>query len=80
MTSSEARHSPAEVEIEHLLDFHESEEVQETAFTLDDDKTIAVPSPEKAKAAIFKYEKTPSILDDYKVEIRRPRRKVIENS
>ena len=80
MTSSEARHSPADVEIEHLLDFHESEEVQETAVTLDDDKTIAVPSPEKAKAAIFKYEKTPSILDDYKVEIRRPRRKVIENS
>jgi two-component system NtrC family sensor kinase len=99
--------SPADVEIEKLLDFNELETAPAgllgvnsagDAPIVDDGHTVSlnpkdqlvgfVPSQqlnapdvlEKIDKANFRANKGRTILEDYKVEIRRPRRKVIENS
>ena len=83
------RFSPADVEIEQLLDFQESDDATEvilespylTQSTLALEPVVLQPaSQEIINSAMSIKSKEPSALDEYKVEIRRPRRAVIENS
>ncbi len=76
--------SPADVEIEQLLDFQESDVAAEV--DLERTHVISIPSPEMQPQGetlvtpMTLAPKAPSALDEYKFEIRRPRRPVIENS
>ena len=98
LPSTGERFSPADVEIEKLLDLQESEDVPAelvvaqvtpTELLVDDDRTINISvtkmkemnsSPGLVDKAPFMTFKPKSPLDDYKVEIRRPRGNILENS
>ncbi len=84
VTGDSDRFSPADVEIEQLLDFQETESsdlsISEKTFFITEASLEPSPRQEIKKETITFAPKAPTPLDEYKVEIRRPRRPIIENS
>ncbi len=84
VTGDSDRFSPADVEIEQLLDFQETESsdlsISEKTFFITEASLEPSPRQEIKKETITFAPKAPTVLDEYKVEIRRPRRPIIENS
>ena len=84
VTGDSDRFSPADVEIEQLLDFQETESsdlsISEKTFFITEASLEPSPRQEIKKETITFAPKAPTALDEYKVEIRRPRRPIIENS
>ncbi len=78
LVSESERFSPVDVEIEQLLDFQESDTSEE--FVAEEGLSPKL-QEEAQPAPLMTLAPKPSLpLDEYKVEIRRPRRPVLENS